>query len=120
MEKVINARALGANVKRWREDMGLTVEKLAEYTETSPSHINNIESASSGISAEKLVRIANALEVPLDLLLCDSLKGEANRQARIMEYYTLLEDCTEAEAKIIMTMLYTLKKELKMLRKAGK
>ncbi len=119
MKKTMNARALGANMKRWREDMGLTVEKLAEQTGISVSHIQNIESASSNPSAETLIRIANALEIPIDLLLCDSLKGEANRKARIMEYYTLIDDCTEEEAKIIMTTLYTLKKELKTLRKGA-
>lgn len=81
------------------------------------SHINNIESASTHASAEVLVRISNALEVPIDLLLCDSLTGEANRMARIMEYRALLEDCDEKETRIIMGTLYALKQELKRIRK---
>ncbi len=117
MKKAINVRKLGVNVKRYREEKGLTVGKLAEIAGVSISHINNIESASTHASAEVLVRISNALGIPLDLLLCDSLAGEANRMARIMEYYTLLEDCDESESKIIMATLQTLKNELKSSRK---
>lgn len=113
MEKAINVRNLGVNVKRYREEKGITVGKLAEIAGVSISHINNIESASTHASAEVLVRISNALGVPIDLLLCDSLTGEANRMARIMEYYSMLSDCDEAETKIIMATLQTLKQELK-------
>lgn len=113
MEKIINTRTLGVNVKRYRESRGISVGTLAEEAGVSISHINNIESASTHASAEVLVRIANALEVPLDILLCDSLKGEANRMARIMEYYKVLEDCDEDEMRIIMRTLETLKRELK-------
>lgn len=117
MEKAINIRNLGVNVKRYREERGMTVGKLAEIAGVSISHINNIESASTHASAEVLVRISNALGIPIDLLLCDSLTGEANRMARIMEYYSLLADCNEAETKIIMATLQTLKQELKKSKK---
>lgn len=116
VDKAINVRNLGVNVKRYREEKGITVGKLAESTGVSVSHINNIESASTHASAEVLVRISNALGVPIDLLLCDSLTGEANRMARIMEYYTMLEDCNESESKIIMETLETLKRELRKVR----
>ena len=117
MEKAINIRNLGVNVKRYREERGMTVGKLAEIAGVSISHINNIESASTHASAEVLVRISNALGIPIDLLLCDSLTGEANRMARIMEYYSLLADCNEAEARIIMATLQTVKQELKKSKK---
>lgn len=117
MEKAINVRSLGVNVKRYREEKGITASKLAEITGMSVSHINNIESASTHASAEVLVRISNALGIPIDLLLCDSLTGEANRMARIMEYYTMLDGCDETESKIIMATLETLKTELRKARK---
>lgn len=118
MERTINTRILGVNVKRYRENKGMSAGKLAEETGVSLSHINNIESASTHASAEVLVRISNALEVPIDVLLCDSLKGEANRMARIMEYYKVMEDCNEEEMRIIMEMVETLKRELKNMRKS--
>lgn len=117
MERAINVRNLGVNVKRYRERKGITAGKLAEIAGVSISHINNIESASTHASAEVLVRISNALEIPIDLLLCDSLTGEANRMARIMEYYTMLEDCDEKESRIIMSTMQTLKEELKREKK---
>lgn len=35
MEKTINARSLGVNVKRYREEKGVTVGKLAEVAGVS-------------------------------------------------------------------------------------
>ncbi len=113
MKKIVDTKTLGINIKRYREEKGLSAGKLAEQTGVSLSHINNIESASAHASAEVLVRISSTLGVPLDLLLCDSLKGEANRMARIMEYYTVLEDCDEDETRIIMGTVQALKQELK-------
>lgn len=113
MKKIIDIKNLGINVRRYREEKGLSASKLADITGVSVSHINNIESASSHASADVLVRIASALDVPLDLLLCDSLTGEANRMARVMEYYKLMEDCSESEMKIILATLEVLKRELK-------
>ena len=117
LERIINTRILGVNVKRYRENKGMSARKLAEKTGVSLSHINNIESASTHASAEVLVRISNVLEVPIDVLLCDSLKGEAKRMARVMEYYQVMEDCSEEEMGIIMEMVETLKRELKSMRK---
>ena len=113
MEKIVNIRALGANIKYFREEKHLTANKLAEMTDVSVSHINNIESASVNASAKVLIQIAHALEVPLDVLLCDSMTGKANRMARIMEYECLLEDCDEYESKIITGTVREMKKLLR-------
>lgn len=66
-----------------------------------------------------LVQIANALEVPIDVLLCDSLKDSTNRMARVMEYNHLLSDCNDAERKIIMGTVRELKKQLRDVRENG-
>lgn len=117
MDKIVNAKALGINIKRYREDMGISAGKLAEKAGVSLSHINNIESASANASAEVLVRIANTLGVSIDILLCDSLKGEANRRARMLEYCGLLEDCDEEEVQIIVGTVTALKWELRQAKR---
>lgn len=113
MNKEVNIRALGANVKYFREERNLTANRLAELTDVSVSHINNIESASVNASAKVLIQIAEVLEVPIDVLLCDSMKGKNNRMARIMEYDYLFEDCDEYETKIITGTVRELKKMLR-------
>lgn len=111
MDKEINLSALGQRVKEYRMEKGYSAEKLSEIAGVSKSHINNIESANSRASAEVLVRIANALEVSVDVLLCDSLKE--SRKARMTEYSKILENCNETETKIIVDTVKTLKESLR-------
>lgn len=113
MEKTLNIDALGRRVRQHRMEKGYSVEKLSEISGVSESHISNIESANVRGSAEAIVRIANALDTSVDVLLSDSLKGKTLQGARMHEYAELLEDCSEAERKIIIEMGKTLKKNLR-------
>ena len=116
MSREIDVKSLGVNVKYYREQKEMSASRLAELADISLSHINNIESASVRASAKVLVRIANALEVPIDVLLCDSLKESANCMARVLEYNYLLSDCTDMERKIITGTVRELKKQLRETR----
>ncbi|MCM1245201.1 MAG: helix-turn-helix domain-containing protein [Roseburia sp.] len=111
MDKEINLNALGQRVKEYRMQKGYSAEKLSEIAGVSKSHINNIESANSRASAEVLVRIANALDISVDVLLCDSLKE--SQKARMTEYTKILENCNEKETKIIVDTVKTLKESLR-------
>lgn len=120
MSKGIDVKALGVNIKYFREQKEMSASRLAELADVSLSHINNIESASVHASAKVLVQIANVLEVPIDVLLCDSLKDSANCMARILEYNYLLSDCTDIERKVITRTVRELKKQLQEARRNGK
>lgn len=62
--------ALGDKIQRLRKEKGLTLDKLAALTESSKSYIWELENKNPPRpSAEKLVRIANQLEVSIDYLL---------------------------------------------------
>lgn len=112
MERKLDICALGQKVKQYRKEKGYSAERLGEIAGVSKSHINNIESANSNASAEVLVRIANALEISVDILLCDSLEGRSSQRARVMEYARMLEKCTEKQAKIITDTVRALKESL--------
>ncbi len=112
MEKELDINALGHRVKQYRIEKGYSADKLSEIAGVSKSHINNIESANSRASAEVLVRIANALDVSVDILLCDSLTQRARKNARLSEYARMLEGCNEREARIIVDTVRTLKESL--------
>ncbi len=113
MDRVFNTRSLGANVKKYRVERCLSAEKLAEIAGISKSHMNNIESASTRASAEIIIRIANALDVSVDVLIADSLSGKTQSKARAMEYFYILEGCEDREARLINKMALALKEELK-------
>ena len=59
---------IGDNVCRLRMENGLTQEELAERALLSPKGIQKVEAGISGMHIETLIRIANALNVSLDIL----------------------------------------------------
>ena len=67
----MNYRALGKNIRKYRQEKGLNQEELAELVGCTSSHIGQIENARGIPSLEMTVRIANALGVSADVLLQD-------------------------------------------------
>ncbi len=65
--------ALGLKIKKAREEKGITQEALAEAINYSPDHISVIERGVQSPRLEKLIEIANTLEVSIDYLLGDDL-----------------------------------------------
>jgi len=54
---------LSANIKRYREHLGLTQEKLAETAGISANMVNDIEGCRTWISDNTLVKLATALKI---------------------------------------------------------
>lgn len=70
----MNYRALGKNIRKYRQEKELNQEELAELVGCTSSHIGQIENARGIPSLEMTVRIANALCVSIDLLVLESLQ----------------------------------------------
>ena len=67
------AKLLGEKIRERRKEMGFSLDKLADKTETSKSYIWELENRDTRRpSAEKLTKIAEALEVTIDYLLDNS------------------------------------------------
>jgi transcriptional regulator with XRE-family HTH domain len=56
-------RTLSANIKKHREHLGMTQEKLAEKSGISANMINDIEGCRSWISDKTLVKLTTALQI---------------------------------------------------------
>jgi transcriptional regulator with XRE-family HTH domain len=56
-------KTLSANIKKQREFLGITQERLAEKAEMSANMVNDIEGCRSWVSDKTLVKIASALEI---------------------------------------------------------
>ncbi len=72
--------ALGKRIRRARQQLHLTQEKLADRVGVSVSFIGHVERGTRKASIETIVALCNALGVSADALLCDSLAnaGESN------------------------------------------
>lgn len=103
--------AIGVRVRRFRKEKGITQQTLAEWSRQEPSNISHIERGATKLSLPTIVNIANALDVTVDSLLCDSL--EQSRALFEGELSALLSDCSPRELKIITATLRTLKETLR-------
>lgn len=75
-------RAIGDRIREFRGMRKLTVRRLAEEAETSPSMISQIENGKTSAGFATLVRIADALGVSLGDLVAENLTTNGSRLVR--------------------------------------
>lgn len=109
----INYAAIGQRIRQYRLARNLSQEVLSERADVTPAHFSHIERGNTKPSLPTLIRIANALNVSIDDLLCDNI--EKSRHVRIGDVDRLLEDCTQQEIKALTEILTAAKKALRSL-----
>src|SRR5437868_15551116 len=62
---------LGARMKRLRRDLGLTQTRMAEDLGVSPSYLNLLERNQRPVTAQVLLRLAEAYDLDLKSLAAD-------------------------------------------------
>ena len=62
-------QSVGERLRYVREQQGLSLDRLAERAELSKSFLSEVENDKSGISGERLLKVANVLGASLDYLL---------------------------------------------------
>lgn len=108
MTNDIDYSGLGKRIKRHRLKAHLTQERLAEKIDVATSTIAHAENGTSKPSLPLLLKVANALNVTLDQLVCDSLTVvDTYIEKDIAELFV---DCTTAE-KLILRDIITATKE---------
>lgn len=94
----LDYKAIGKRIKVARIRMEITQEQLADNVSVSPTHLSNIETGSTRVSLTTIVKIANALNVTVDDLLCDNLVKARPQFERDMQ--SLLDNCNDHEVRI--------------------
>lgn len=107
----LNYEAIGVRIQRLRKEKGLTQQKLAEMSDQDPSNISHIERGATKLSLPTIVSIANALDVTVDTLLCDSLESATVPFDRLTS--EVLSDCSHRERFIITETMIALKEILR-------
>lgn len=112
----LDYNAIGVRIKQERLRQKISQEQLAERTPLSVTHMSHIETGNTKVSLPTLLRIANALNVTVDMLLCDSLSSAKPLfENEIMQETA---DCSEEEIRIIADMAKSLKNSLRRRRNA--
>ena len=90
-------------MREYRKKQRLTQQALAEKVGLVPSNISHIERGTTKLSIQSLIRIANALHVSAESLLCDNLEHAI--QPFQQEIADIIDDCSPREIRILAEIL---------------
>lgn len=98
---------VGERIRNRRNELGMTLDALCKRAELSKGFLSDIENKDKGVSAKKLLNIANALNVSLDYLLTGKADQSQPSSIEIPEELVALgqsEDLTFKEMLTLMEM----------------
>ena len=99
------SNTLGEKLRKLRKDRGLTLDKLAELTESSKSYIWELENKNPPRpSAEKLAKIADKLGTTIDYLL-DKAEEVTEADAADAHFYRDYQKMSEPTKEKIRRMV---------------
>ena len=91
---------LGEKIRKLRKEKGLTLDKLAELTESSKSYIWELENKNPPRpSAEKLSRIAEKLGTTIEYLMGEGVSVEDAADAQFYRQYRKMNTTTKAKIR---------------------
>ena len=121
MEMELNYKAIGKRIKIARIQADMTQDDLAVLIDKSNTHTSNIETGTTKVSLTTIVRIANALSVTVDDLLCDNLIHAKPQFERDIQQ--IIDSCDEYEIRVVKEMaqaVLAILRSNEVLKKANK
>ena len=102
----IDYKELGKRIRAERRKQDLTQEKLAEMADISDSFLGHIERGGRTLSIETLAKLANALSLSIEYIVC----GEFNYQPNMLpeEIHDALGRMSEGQRKVFLDITQTL------------
>ncbi len=98
-------RSIAANIRKLREQKGMTQEALAELAGISQSHLSKIEAGSRNIGMNTYVRILEALGA-VHILVSEV----EERHVELLEHFIcIVKECSDVESKFFMDTLEAMK-----------
>ena len=107
----VDYKAIGKRVRDLRQKQDLSQEQLAGKASITSVYLSNLENGHGKGSLPTFLKIANGLGCGVDALLCDNIND--SRQIYEEQLGTLLVDCTDAELKIILGTVKSLKEQIR-------
>ncbi len=107
----MNYMLIGRRIRECRARKNMSQLELAERAELSATYIGFIENARKHPGLASLIRIANALDTTVDILLTGYQKNDTTQYNG--DIAILMEDCSPYEKCIMYTMLASMKSALR-------
>lgn len=106
--------AIGQRIRQARIALGWQQAELAYRAGLNSSYVSHIETGQTKLALPTIVKIANALAVSVDELLCDNLL--ASQHVYDHKIAKELKDCDTAELQAFLEIIQTTKKALRRTR----
>lgn len=84
------AKSIGKRIRNYRNNLGLSQEKLAELSGCHPTYIGQIERGEKNATLESIEKISSALDIPLSKLFEKLSETEASQRNIPLECYEFL------------------------------
>ena len=109
--------SIGKRIREARNKTGMQQSELAFRAGLTSSHMSHVETGQTKVALPTIVRIANALDVSVDELLCDNLSQvKTVYDKKIAEE---LADCDAAELKAFLEIIQSTKTVIRKVRKTS-
>ncbi len=102
--KSIDYKAMGARIRKQRELLGLTREKLAEQLEVSPKFCSDIELGIKGMSLQTLSKLSDILHLNTDYIL---FGAQGTDTAEIDMLLRMFRQCPPQHREELMVIVQT-------------
>lgn len=104
------AKSVGQRIRNYRNQLGLSQEKLAELSGCHPTYIGQIERGEKNATLESIEKIASALNIPLSKLFEKIGATEETGRNIPLECYEFLSAKTPKEQEQIYRILLEMDK----------
>lgn len=96
---------VGKRIRNYRKRTGYSQEMLAEKAGLFSAYIGQVERGESKASLRSIFKIANALEMPLEILFENIIHNEDETETLTSEAYELIDNLTVKEQKAIIKLI---------------
>lgn len=107
----IDYMKIGQRIRQARTALNWQQAELAYRAGLNSSYVSHIETGQTKLSLPTIVKIANALSVSVDSLLCDSLITSQHVYDQKLAFE--LRDCDNAELQAFLEIIQTTKRVLR-------
>ncbi|MCC0726743.1 helix-turn-helix domain-containing protein [Clostridioides sp. ZZV14-6045] len=96
---------IGKRIRNYRKRAGYSQEILAKKAGLFHAYLGQIERGESKASLRSIFKIANALEMPLEILFENIIHNEKDSETLSSEAYEIIDSLTAKEQKEIIKLL---------------
>lgn len=99
-------KRIGLRVKRKRDIIGYTQEKVAELMNCSTTTISRLENGQQCMSVQNLIRLANVLETNVaDFFIDCKFNGDYVMKSEDEQIKLILSECTDQQKQFFIELL---------------